>query len=240
VERASRVPEIGLLYWSDEKIAGLHEAIQAGRFGRLKISYGYCCKPRDTIGLKAPTTPPGNLDWNLWLGTVSDRPFVPGVFHPGNWRKLIDFGKKAELPAPVLIRELVEWFLDDVLDELGTRKEVEYAFRILDEGSSAQRQLATYARTGDLRAVVDQLIRETAEGVCEPFLGPPLDAMDSREAAVPGSMPTPTAPFFFATWAASGNERESVGVSRYPSRRNCEWGHEAGWVTTCDRHYWFF
>jgi carboxylate-amine ligase len=54
--------------------------------------------------------------------------------------------------------------------------------------------LATYARTGDLRAVVDQLIRETAEGVCEPFLGPPLDSVDSREAAVPGSMPMPTAP----------------------------------------------
>jgi carboxylate-amine ligase len=34
--------------------------------------------------------------------------------------------------------------------------------------------LATYARTGDLKAVVDQLIRETAEGVTEPNLGPPL------------------------------------------------------------------
>ena len=29
----------------------------------------------------------------------------------------------------------------------------------------AQRQLATYARTGDLKAVVDQLIAETAEGL---------------------------------------------------------------------------
>jgi carboxylate-amine ligase len=98
------------------------------------------------------------------------------------------------MPAPVLIRELVEWFLDDVLDELGTRKEVEYAFRILDEGSSAQRQLATYARTGDLRAVVDQLIRETAEGVCEPFLGPPLTNNAPLAAELPASMPTPTGP----------------------------------------------
>jgi carboxylate-amine ligase len=79
-----------------------------------------------------------------------------------------------------LIRELIEWFLDDVLDELGTRKEVEYAFKILAEGSSAQRQLATYARTGDLKAVVDQLIRETAEGVCEPTLGPPLEVLQAQ------------------------------------------------------------
>ena len=52
-----------------------------------------------------------------------------------------------------------------MVDELGSRKEVEYAFRILDEGSSADRQLATFQRTGDLKAVVDQLIAETEEGV---------------------------------------------------------------------------
>ena len=89
-------------------------------------------------------------------------------------------GAFVEQLAPTLIRELIEWFLDDVLDELGTRKEVEYAFKILAEGSSAQRQLATYARTGDLKAVVDQLIRETAEGVCEPTLGPPLEALQTQ------------------------------------------------------------
>jgi carboxylate-amine ligase len=78
---------------------------------------------------------------------------------------LIDFGKDAELPARELIREFITWFLDDVLDELGTRKEVEYAFRILEEGTSADRQLATFDRTGDLKLVVDQLIAETEEGV---------------------------------------------------------------------------
>ena len=53
---------------SDAGIAGLHEAIQAGKFGRLKISYGYCCKPRGGIGVKTPSEPPSNLDWNLWKG----------------------------------------------------------------------------------------------------------------------------------------------------------------------------
>ena len=63
------------------------------------------------------------------------------------------------------MRELIEWFLADVIDELGTRKEIEYAYRILDEGTSADRQLRTYEQTGDLKAVVDQLIQETREGV---------------------------------------------------------------------------
>jgi len=52
-----------------------------------------------------------------------------------------------------------------VIDDLGSRAEIEYAFRILEEGSSADRQLATFARTADLKDVVDQLIRETEEGV---------------------------------------------------------------------------
>jgi predicted dehydrogenase len=58
---------------SDAKIAGLHEAIKAGKFGRLKISYGYCCKPRGTIGFEFPKPPAADLDWNLWRG--------PAVIH---------------------------------------------------------------------------------------------------------------------------------------------------------------
>lgn len=35
---------------------------------------------------------PADLDWNLWLGTSAERPFKEGVYHPGNWRKLVDYG----------------------------------------------------------------------------------------------------------------------------------------------------
>jgi hypothetical protein len=44
------------------------KAIRDGMFGRLKISYGYCCKPRGGIGFKEPGDPPSYLDWNLWRG----------------------------------------------------------------------------------------------------------------------------------------------------------------------------
>lgn len=78
--------------------------------------------------------------------------------------KLIDFGQRQQLPARSLIHELVD-YVDDVVDELGSRREVEYAYTILENGSSADRQLATFERTGSLEAVVDQLIQETVEGV---------------------------------------------------------------------------
>lgn len=64
---------------SNPRIAGLHEAIHAGKYGKLKIAYGYCCKPRNGIGFQEPTDPPENLDWNLWQG-----PAKVGQYH-GNY-----------------------------------------------------------------------------------------------------------------------------------------------------------
>ena len=111
--------------------------------------------------------------WKLRRDNLTFRVYPADLIDENKWRavrygldgKLIDFGKQQELPARDLIRELIEWFIGDVIDELGSRKEVEYAYHIMQEGSSADRQLATYQRSGDLKAVVDQLIRETSEGV---------------------------------------------------------------------------
>lgn len=77
--------------------------------------------------------------------------------------KLIDFGRREEVTVHQLVDELLE-LIDDVSDELGIRRETEYVRTILAEGTSADRQIATYKRTGDLKAVVDQVIRETKAG----------------------------------------------------------------------------
>ena len=111
--------------------------------------------------------------WRLRRDNLTFRVYPAALAEENKWRavrygldgKLIDFGKQEEKPARELIREMIEWFIGDVMDEMGSRNEIEYAYRILDEGTSADRQLATYRRTGDLKAVVDQLIAETAEGV---------------------------------------------------------------------------
>lgn len=111
--------------------------------------------------------------WKLRCDNLSWRQYSAAFIEENKWRacrygldgQLIDFGKSRQLPARQLIEELVGWFVDDVVDDLGSRKEVEYALTILKSGTSADRQLATYQRTGDLKAVVDELIKETAEGV---------------------------------------------------------------------------
>jgi carboxylate-amine ligase len=107
--------------------------------------------------------------WKLRHDNLSFRVYPSDVIEENKWRaarygldgRLIDFGKQRELPARDLIAELLGWFIDDVVDELECRAEVAYAGRILEGGTSADRQLATYQETGDLAAVVRRLVAET-------------------------------------------------------------------------------
>lgn len=78
--------------------------------------------------------------------------------------KLIDFGKEAEVPVPDLTLELLN-FVDDVVDELQSREELEYIKTILKEGTGADRQLTAYRETSDFTKVVDYIIKETYTGL---------------------------------------------------------------------------
>jgi carboxylate-amine ligase len=78
--------------------------------------------------------------------------------------KMIDFGKQKEVPTRDLILELLD-FIDDVVDELGSRKEIDHIHTILERRTSAEEQLRVFAETNDLKAVVDRLIELTMEHV---------------------------------------------------------------------------
>ncbi|HEY0763459.1 MAG TPA: carboxylate-amine ligase [Pyrinomonadaceae bacterium] len=78
--------------------------------------------------------------------------------------KMIDFGKGTEVPVRELIRELLE-FVDDVIDDLRSRKEIRHIRTILERGTSADEQLRVWQETKDINAVVDRLIELTMENV---------------------------------------------------------------------------
>lgn len=78
--------------------------------------------------------------------------------------KLIDFGRQEEVAFPVLINELLE-FIDDVVDELGCRTEVNYVYQMLEQGSGADRQLKIYEDTNDLKKVMDYVVAQTKKGL---------------------------------------------------------------------------
>ena len=104
----------------------------------------------------------------LYTGNMGWRIYRRALIEENKWRaarygiegKLIDLGKETEVPTRELVPELLE-FVDDVLDELGSRSAVEYIHTILNEGTSAERQLRVFEQTGDLKEVVRHLVAET-------------------------------------------------------------------------------
>jgi carboxylate-amine ligase len=101
------------------------------------------------------------------------RHYGRGLIEENKWRavrwgtrgKLIDFGREAERPFHELLVELVD-FVKDTSAYFGTEEEVAGVFRILDEGTSAERQMRVYQESGnDPRAVVDWLAAETMNGL---------------------------------------------------------------------------
>lgn len=103
---------------------------------------------------------------------LSFRPYRRMLINENKWRaarygiqsKLIDFGKQEEVEYKILVHELLG-FIDDVVDELGSRKEIEYIHQILEMGTGADRQLAVFEQTGSMNAVVDYIVSETKIGL---------------------------------------------------------------------------
>ncbi len=103
-----------------------------------------------------------NQTWRIYRQTL---------IYENKWRAmrdgmdshLIDFGKQQQVPMRLLIAELLE-IIDDVVDKLGSRQEIEYLRTMVRNGSSADRQLRVYKETDSLEAVVDMLAEETVQG----------------------------------------------------------------------------
>jgi predicted dehydrogenase len=70
------------------------ELVHSGAIGKLKSAYLWSGKTwGDPNPIPEGEDPlPAGFDWKLWLGVATDRPYKNGIYHPGNWRKRLDFG----------------------------------------------------------------------------------------------------------------------------------------------------
>jgi carboxylate-amine ligase len=126
----------------------------------------------ETIALAAIMQAVVAKQYKLMQKNLSFRTYKRALINENKWRaarygiqgKMIDFGKEEEVPFSQLVDELIE-FVDDVVDELNCREEVNYLREIMRMGSGADRQLKIYEETEDLKKVVDYIVEETNTGL---------------------------------------------------------------------------
>ncbi len=141
------------------------------------IEFRICDVPMridETIALAALMQAVTAKIYKLMAANLSFRNYSRALINENKWRaarygldgKLIDFGKQEEVSTKDLIYELLD-FVDDVVDDLGSRHELRYIEKMLDQGTGADRQLEVYKQTSDLKAVVDYIVAETNLGLDE-------------------------------------------------------------------------
>src|SRR5205809_1900992 len=108
----------------------------------------------------------------LRRNNVTFRSYQKRLLDESRWRagrygldgKLIDFGRNCEVDERDLLEEMLEFVAEEV-EELGNGREIEHIERIMREGTGADRQLMVWERRQDMKAVVDQIVAETNEGL---------------------------------------------------------------------------
>jgi carboxylate-amine ligase len=128
----------------------------------------------ETLAITALIQATAAMLWKLHASNKSYRIYGRALISENKFRasryglegKLIDFGKEEEVPLTKLMYEYLH-LIDDVVDELGSRDEIEYIHEMLKLGTGADRQLKVYRETGDLKRVVDYIVEETRVGIFE-------------------------------------------------------------------------
>ncbi|RUL83953.1 Gfo/Idh/MocA family protein [Tautonia sociabilis] len=88
------VSQMGIQIHSHPVHKAVVATIQGGAIGEVREVHSWSGKQ---WGDRAPRPDrvdpvPEGFDWDGWLGVAAERPFIAGWYHPGNWRKRLDFG----------------------------------------------------------------------------------------------------------------------------------------------------
>jgi carboxylate-amine ligase len=104
-----------------------------------------------------------NMSYNVYrIALIKENKFRAARY--GIDGNMIDFGLQKEVETKMLIVELLE-FVDDVVDELGSREQINYVYEIMKNGTGADKQLAVFENTNDLTKVVDFITCEFTKGL---------------------------------------------------------------------------
>ena len=198
-----RIVQHGTQQRSSEGRARQIATIQSGKYGKLLVSKGYCCKPRWSIGSKPISKPPAHLDWNLWLGPAPDQEFH-GNLHTYNWHWFWDTGNGDTGNQGVHEMDVARWAIkDSTLPKSVWSVGGRYIPGGADQGETPNMQLSVYdygetllvfetrGLVGKSGAPARNVSNEfyTTEGIIrdwkfQPYSGGPGEAVSAGEASV--------------------------------------------------------
>ena len=141
----NRIVQHGTQSRSSAGRAQLPAIVKSGKYGKLLVAKGYCCKPRWTIGFKPITDPPANLDFDIWTGPAPKQPFHANLVHY-NWHWFWDFGNGDIGNQGVHEMDICRWALGGTLPKsvvsLGGRYVNEKDFK--DQGQTPNQLVSVY------------------------------------------------------------------------------------------------
>src|SRR5207247_10273109 len=122
--------------------ARISEIAKSGKLGKLLISRALCYKTRNSIGIKPNSEPPKEVDFNVWLGPATERPFHGNLVHY-NWHWFWDFGNGDIGNQGIHELDVARWAIKDAtlptkVWSLGGR------FAEGDQGETPNMQMAVY------------------------------------------------------------------------------------------------
>lgn len=88
------ITQMGIQIHSQKVYRQAVAIVHSGAIGKVKEVHTWSNKKWGDVGAPPTATAPvpGGFNWDLWLGNAAERPYAPGYYHPGNWRKRLDFG----------------------------------------------------------------------------------------------------------------------------------------------------
>ena len=107
----NRVVQVGSQARSAEPAHQACIYLRNGMLGKVtKVTCWHSPSPAGGPSRQAP--PPPELDWDKWLGPLSMRPYVPGAYHPGVFRWIMESGGGVIRDRGAHVMSIVLWCLD--------------------------------------------------------------------------------------------------------------------------------
>jgi len=140
----NRIVQTGTQKRSDEGLMEAYDYIRQGNIGKIKVSRGFCYKPRFSgngivNGTNGPIPVPEGIDYNLWCGPAEMKPLTRKELHY-KWHWVWNTGNGDLGNQGIHEMDLARWALDD--PKLAPRVcSIGGRFAVGDAGETANTQI---------------------------------------------------------------------------------------------------